>query len=254
MPILEVRGLTRRFGGLFAVSDLSFSVEAGEIRGLIGPNGAGKTTTFNVMSGFYPPSGGRVLFLGSDISGMSTNAIAARGLVRTFQATTLFQELTVLENVLVGCHLQARASPFRALLGTDRPREDAARAKAAEILAFFGLGERRDDLGVSLPHGLQRALGMAVALAADPKLLLLDEPFTGMNPEETRRMMNVVRKVRDRGITILLVEHDMQAVMGLCDRITVLNFGRLLAEGTPEEVRRHPQVIEAYLGAAAHAA
>ena len=254
MPILEVRDLTRRFGGLFAVSDLTFSVDEGEIRGLIGPNGAGKTTTFNVISGFYPPSEGRVLFLGKDISGMSTNAIAALGLVRTFQATTLFQELTVLENVLVGCHLMARTDPFRALLGTDRPREEAARARAVEILDFFGLGERRDDPGMSLPHGLQRSLGMAVALAADPKLLLLDEPFTGMNPEETRRMMDIVRKVRDRGITILLVEHDMQAVMGLCDRITVLNFGRLLTEGTPEEVRRHPEVIEAYLGAASHAA
>ena len=254
MTTLEVRNLTRRFGGLFAVSDLSFSVEEGEIRGLIGPNGAGKTTTFNVISGFYPPNGGRVLFLGGDISGMSTSAIAARGLVRTFQATTLFQELTVLENVLVGCHLQARTDPLRALLGADRQREAEARDKAIEILEFFGIGERRDDPGMSLPHGLQRALGVAVAFAADPKLLLLDEPFTGMNPEETRRMMDIVRNVRDRGITILLVEHDMQAVMGLCDRITVLNFGRLLTEGTPEEVRRHPEVIEAYLGAAANAA
>ena len=254
MAILEVRDLTRRFGGLVAVSDLSLSVEEGEIRGLIGPNGAGKTTTFNVISGFYPPSEGRVLFRGEDVAGMSTNAIAARGLVRTFQATTLFQELTVLENVLVGRHLKARTGPFRALLGADRPREEAARARAIEILDFFGLGERREDPGLSLPHGLQRALGVAVAFAAEPKLLLLDEPFTGMNPEETRRMMEIVRKVRDRGITILLVEHDMQAVMGLCDRITVLNFGRLLAEGTPGEVRRHPDVIEAYLGAAASAA
>ena len=249
-----VRDLTRRFGGLFAVSDLSFAVEEGEIRGLIGPNGAGKTTTFNVISGFYPPSEGRVLFLGDDVSGLPTNAIAARGLVRTFQATTLFQELSVLENVLVGCHLKARTDPFRALLGTDRAREEAARGRALEILEFFGLAERREEPGMSLPHGLQRALGMAVAFAADPKLLLLDEPFTGMNPEETGRMMDIVRKVRDRGVTILLVEHDMQAVMGLCDRITVLNFGRLLCEGSPGEVRRHPEVIEAYLGAAAHAA
>ena len=254
MPILEVRDLTRRFGGLFAVSDLSFSVEEGEIRGLIGPNGAGKTTTFNVISGFYPPSEGRVLFLGDDISGLPTNAIAARGLVRTFQATTLFQELSVLENVLVGCHLKARTDPVRALLGMDREREAQAHARAVELLAFFGLDERRAEPGGSLPHGLQRALGMAVALAADPRLLLLDEPFTGMNPEETGRMMDIVRKVRDRGITILLVEHDMQAVMGLCDRITVLNFGGLLTEGTPEEVRRHPEVIEAYLGSAANAA
>ena len=254
MTILEIRNLTRRFGGLFAVSDLSFAIDEGEIRGLIGPNGAGKTTTFNVIGGFYPPSEGRVLFRGEDISGMPTNAIAARGLVRTFQATTLFQELSVLENVLVGCHLQARADPLRTLLGANRAREDAAHARAREILDFFGLEPRADDPGMSLPHGLQRALGVAVAFAAEPRLLLLDEPFTGMNPEETRRMMELVRKVRDQGVTILLVEHDMQAVMGLCDRITVLNFGRLLTEGTPEEVRRHPDVIEAYLGAAASVA
>ena len=254
MTILEIRNLTRRFGGLFAVSDLSFAIDEGEIRGLIGPNGAGKTTTFNVIGGFYPPSEGRVLFRGEDISGMPTNAIAARGLVRTFQATTLFQELSVLENVLVGCHLQARADPLRTLLGANRAREDAAHARARESLDFFGLEPRADDPGMSLPHGLQRALGVAVAFAAEPRLLLLDEPFTGMNPEETRRMMELVRKVRDQGVTILLVEHDMQAVMGLCDRITVLNFGRLLTEGTPEEVRRHPDVIEAYLGAAASVA
>ena len=254
MTILEVRNLSRSFGGLVAVSDLSFSVGEGEIRGLIGPNGAGKTTTFNVISGFYPPSTGRVLFRGEDVSGMRTSAIAARGLVRTFQATTLFQELTVLENVLVGCHLHARTGPLQALIGGNRRQEAAARNKAIGILDFFGLGERGSDPAMSLPHGLQRALGVAVAFAADPGLLLLDEPFTGMNPEETRRMMEIVRKVRDRGITLLLVEHDMQAVMGLCDRITVLDFGRLLTEGTPDEVRRHPGVIEAYLGAATGAA
>ena len=252
--MLEVRNLTRSFGGLVAISDLSFSVGENEIRGLIGPNGAGKTTTFNVISGFYPPSAGSVLFRDEDISGMRTSAIAARGLVRTFQATTLFQELTVLENVLVGRHLHAPTDPLRALLGADRRREAAARAQSLELLDFFGLGDRADDSAMSLPHGLQRALGIAVAFAANPKLLLLDEPFTGMNPEETRQMMEIVRKVRDRGVTLLLVEHDMQAVMGLCDRITVLDFGRLLTEGTPEEVRRHPKVIEAYLGATTGAA
>ena len=252
--MLEVRNLSRNFGGLIAVSDLSFSVEENEIRGLIGPNGAGKTTTFNVISGFYAPSAGQVLFRGEDISGMRTSAIAARGLVRTFQATTLFQELTVMENVLVGCHLHARTDPMRALIGADRRREAAARERSLEILDFFGLGERGDDPAMSLPHGLQRALGIAVAFAADPKLLLLDEPFTGMNPEETRQMMEIARRVRDRGVTLLLVEHDMQAVMGLCDRITVLNFGKLLTEGTPDEVRRHPDVIGAYLGAATDAA
>ena len=253
MAMLEVRNLMRSFGGIVAVSDLSFAVEEGEIRGLIGPNGAGKTTTFNVISGFYAPTAGRVLFRGEDVSGMPTHAIAARGLVRTFQSTTLFQELTVLDSVLAGRHLQARVDPLRALLGADRRRQAAARDKALEILDFFGLAERRDELAMSLPHGLQRALGIAVAFAAEPALLLLDEPFTGMNPEETRRMMEIARRVRESGVTILLVEHDMQAVMGLCDRITVLNFGTLLAEGAPDEVRRHPQVIEAYLGAASAA-
>ena len=252
--MLEIRNLSRNFGGLVAVSNLSFSVGENEIRGLIGPNGAGKTTTFNVISGFYPPSAGKVLFRGEDVSGMRTSAIAARGLVRTFQATTLFQPLTVMENVLVGCHLQARTGPFRALFGADRRGDAATRELSLEILDFFGLGERRDEQASSLPHGLQRVLGVAVAFAANPKLLLLDEPFTGMNAEETRQMMEIVRKVRDRGVTLLLVEHDMRAVMGLCDRITVLDFGKLLAEGTPDEVRRHPDVIAAYLGAATHAA
>jgi branched-chain amino acid transport system ATP-binding protein len=220
MPILDVQRLTRRFGGLTAVDELSFSVEPGEVRGLIGPNGAGKTTTFNVISGFYAPTSGQVVYDGKDIS----------------------------------AHLAARDSLFNTLLGRNLAREAEAEKRARETLEFFGLSDRADELASNLPHGLQRALGMAVALVAGPKLLLLDEPFTGMNPEETRHMMDLVRRVRDRGITILLVEHDMQAVMGLCDRITVLNFGQLLTEGAPDEIRLHPDVIEAYLGAAAGAA
>jgi branched-chain amino acid transport system ATP-binding protein len=247
--ILEVERLSRRFGGLAAVDDLSFAVAPGEIRGLIGPNGAGKTTTFNVISGFNAPSSGRVLFEGRDISGLRPSHVAALGLVRTFQQTTLFQELSALDNVLVGCHLQARAGLFATVLRRARERDEAARAAALEALEFFGLAGRRDELAANLPHGLQRALGLAVALVARPKLLLLDEPFTGMNAEEMGHMMQLIRKVRARGITLLLVEHHMQAVMGLCDRITVLNFGRLLAEGAPDEIRTHPEVIEAYLGA-----
>lgn len=254
MPILEVQALTRHFGGLVAVDDLSFSVEAGEIRGLIGPNGAGKTTTFNVISGYYPPTRGRIVYRGRDISGLRTSKIAELGLVRTFQVTTLFQEFTVLDNVLVGCHLQARSALFAALFGRGGERQSRARSKALGLLDFFGLAQRRDELAAGLPHGHQRALGLAVALAAEPKLLLLDEPFTGMNSGETQHMMELILKVRERGVTMLLVEHDMQAVMGLCDGITVLNFGQLLVEGPPEEIRHHPQVIEAYLGSAAGAA
>jgi branched-chain amino acid transport system ATP-binding protein len=254
MPILQVENLTMRFGGLTAVDTLSFAVEEGAIHGLIGPNGAGKTTTFNAISGFYAPTAGRVLYQGQDISGLRTSRIAERGLVRTFQATVLFHEFSVLDNVLVGCHLEARGGFLPALFGLNKAREAAARDKAEEILAVFDLAERRDELASNLPHGLQRALGIAVALAADPKLLLLDEPFTGMNPEETRHMMTLLQRVRDRGVTLLLVEHDMQAVMGLCGRITVLSFGSLLAEGTPEVIRNDPRVIEAYLGTADYAA
>ena len=254
-PLLEVTNLTRRFGGVKAVDGLSFSVRAGAIHGLIGPNGAGKTTTFNVVSGFYRPTSGRVLYLGKEVSGRKTSALAALGLVRTFQGTTLFHELSVRDNVRIGCHLGASAGFLTRMLGADAAKEDAADGKAESILASFGLAAMAGEPAGSLPHGHQRALGLAIALAADPKLLLLDEPFTGMNPGETLAMMAHVRRLRDeRGVTIMLVEHDMRAVMGLCDTITVMNFGRLLAEGTPQAVRADPRVVEAYLGRADHAA
>ncbi|HUF45699.1 MAG TPA: ABC transporter ATP-binding protein [Aestuariivirgaceae bacterium] len=253
-PILEVRRLTRHFGGLVAVNDLSFAVAPGTIHGLIGPNGAGKTTSFNVISGFYAPTSGRVIYQGREVAGMRTNALAALGLVRTFQGTTLFKEFTVLDNVRVGRHGSAHAGFLSRILGTDGAIEAEATARAEALLEFFGLHQLRHELAGNLPHGHARTLGMAVAFAADPKLILLDEPFTGMNPEETRIMMGLIRAIRDRGVTIMLVEHDMQAVMGLCDVITVMNFGSLLTEGTPEQVRNSPAVIEAYLGRSDHAA
>ena len=247
-PILEVRDLSRHFGGLVAVNHLSFAVRPGSIHGLIGPNGAGKTTTFNAISGFYTPTSGQVIYQGRNVSGMKTAKLAMIGLVRTFQGTTLFKEFSVIDNVRIGFHGSARSSFMSRILGTDRGIEAAVTRRADELLDFFSLGALGDEKAANLPHGHQRALGMAVALAANPKIILLDEPFTGMNPEETAHMMTLVRDVRDRGVTVMLVEHDMQAIMGLCDTITVMNFGSLLTEGTPLEVRNNPQVIEAYLG------
>jgi len=248
VAFLEVDALTMRFGGLTAVDGLSFKVEHGAIHGLIGPNGAGKTTTFNMISGFYKPTAGQVRLRGEAISGLAMHEVARRGVVRTFQHSTLFAELTVLENALVGTHMAFRPNIFAAIVGWDAEDRRGARARAEETLEFFGLLEHADERAGDLPHGHQRALGMAVALAAHPDVMLLDEPFTGMNPEETNRMMALMFKLRDSGVTILIVEHDMHAIMGLCDRITVMNFGRLLTEGAPRDIRAHPDVIEAYLG------
>ena len=250
MALLEVRGITKRFGGLVALHDVSFSVEEGEIRGLIGPNGAGKSVMFKTIAGFYRPNEGQVVYQGEDITGQGASAVAERGLVRTFQETTLFLEFTVYENVLVGCHLQARSNLFAALFRTDRHRQKEVEAKTLEVLEFMGLTDRKDQLALNLPLGSQRALAVAVALAAEPKLLLLDEPFAGMNPEETSQMMQIVKRVHESGVTIVLVEHDMKAVMGLSEKLMVLNFGQLLAEGSPQEIRSNDQVIEAYLGSA----
>ncbi|MEZ5446618.1 MAG: ABC transporter ATP-binding protein [Gammaproteobacteria bacterium] len=250
MALLEVRNVTKQFGGLLALNEVSFAVEAGEIRGLIGPNGAGKSTMFKTIAGFYTPTRGDILYEGASIAGSKAYANAARGVVRTFQETTLFQEMSVFENVLVGCHLRARSGVFSALLGLDRDKRLEAESRTEEVLEFMGLGARRQQLAKELPLGSQRALAIAVALAATPKLLLMDEPFAGMNPEETQHMMELTRKVRSSGVTIILVEHDMRAVMGLCEYITVLNFGSVLAQGTPAEVRNNDRVIEAYLGGA----
>jgi len=252
--ILEIDNLTMRFGGLVAVDQLSFSVEENAIHGLIGPNGAGKTTTFNAMSGYYKPTAGQVRFRGQTISGLSMHQVARNGMVRTFQHSTLFAEMSVLENVLIGTHRAIRPNLFAAIFGTDRDRRIEAEKRSMDALAFFDLDHTADERAGDLSHGHQRALGMAIAYAADPDVMLLDEPFTGMNPEETGRMMETTRKLRDAGMTIVIVEHDMKAIMGLCDRITCMSFGKLLAEGRPDEIRKDAAVIQAYLGGTSHAA
>ncbi|MCY3878462.1 MAG: ABC transporter ATP-binding protein [Rhodobacteraceae bacterium] len=252
--ILSVRDLGMSFGGVKAVDGLSLSVERGAIHGLIGPNGAGKTTTFNVISGYYTPSEGEVLFQGDRISGLPMYEVARRGVVRTFQHSTLFAEMTVLENALVGTHLAHRPKLAAAVAGLDKRDRNAALEKARAALDYFGLLSTADSRAGDLSHGHQRALGLAVAMASGPEVLLLDEPFTGMNPEETRTMMGLMEKLRDSGRTILIVEHDMRAIMGLCDRITVMNFGKLLTHGRPHEIRSHPEVISAYLGSARNVA
>jgi branched-chain amino acid transport system ATP-binding protein len=248
MPIIEIDKLTKRFGGLTALKNVSFGVNEGEIRGLIGPNGAGKSTMFKIISGFYAPTEGKIIYQGEDISGRSPSDIAQLGVVRSFQETTLFQELTVFQNVLVGRHLTAGSNIFAAILGLDKARQQIAQEKADDVLDFMGLSDRKQQLASALPLGSQRALAIAITLASEPKVLLMDEPFAGMNPEETSHMMALTEKVRDAGVTIILVEHDMKAVMGICHYLTVLNFGKLLAEGTPDEIRRDDKVIEAYLG------
>ncbi len=248
MPILETRDLTKHFGGLAAVSHVGLTVGEGEVVGLIGPNGAGKTTCFNLLSGFLRPTAGTVVFGGEDITGLRPHQVAARGLVRTFQHTTLFQEMTALENVLLGLHLYGRTGLRQVLFSRQIfPPDEVARSR--EILEFTGLQSHADQLARNLPHGHQRVLGIAMALAARPRLLLLDEPVTGMNLEESGRVMALVKTIRDRGTTILLVEHNMKAVMGTCERIVVLNFGQTLAEGSPAAVSTSAAVIEAYLGA-----
>jgi len=250
VALLETRGLTRLFGGLAAVNNVDLTVDKGEIVGLIGPNGAGKTTCFNLLSGFLRPTRGSIVFDGESISGLKPHQIAARGLVRTFQLTTLFQEMTALENVLLGLHLHSGTSARRVLLSrSDFPADEIARSR--EVLDFTGLAAHADQLTRNLPHGHQRVLGIAMALAARPRLLLLDEPVTGMNLDESGRVMDLVKTIRSRGTTILLVEHNMKAVMGTCERVVVLNFGQKLAEGTPAQVSTSPAVIQAYLGTGA---
>jgi len=248
--ILEVKKLGKRFGGLAAISELDLSVVDSEILGLIGPNGAGKTTFFDVISGFLPPSSGRVIFDGRDVTGSKAHQIAQLGIGRIFQASTLFMKISVLDNVLTGHHMSYKTRIWKRLLRTPSAfqEEELLRQRAMEILEFMGLASLKDELAANLPHGHQRILGVCMALATNPKLLLLDEPVTGMNVSEIQTMIELIRQIRDRGVTIVLVEHDMKAVMNLCDRIAVLNYGRKIAEGLPDEIRGNKEVVEAYLG------
>jgi branched-chain amino acid transport system ATP-binding protein len=248
--ILEVDGLTLRFGGLTALDDVSFDIKEGEILGLIGPNGAGKTTCFNAITGVYKPTSGEIRFQGESLAGKKRFEITKAGIARTFQNIRLFPTMTALENVLIGADAQHTTGIFSALFRLPKHRREEAdgHQKAMELLGFMGLAKKADELAANLSYGDQRRLEIARAMATQPKLICLDEPAAGFNPQEKRVLMDLIRKVRDQGFTVLLIEHDMRLVMGVTDRIVVLEFGKKIAEGTPAEIRDNPAVIAAYLG------